>query len=128
MISVPNIILEERLEENYFSRNLQTPLTFVLGKRVLRQGRLIIFKRSHYFFQLTISNSKCQPECFDIPLPFKVEHHPEENLLYFDYRIKSLAGSDEILEKNLLKQTGKTNPSQFFNKILEIQSILTEFP
>lgn len=128
MISVPNTILDEKLEENYFSRNLQTSLTFLLGKRILRQGRLVIFKRTHYFFQLTILNSKNQTECFEIPLPFKSEHHPEENLLYLDYRIKTLAGGDEILEKNLLKQTNKTHPSQFFNKILEIQSFLPESP
>lgn len=121
MISVPNTILDEQLEENFFSRHLQTSLSFHLGKRVVREGRLIIFKRNHYFFQITILNEKNETECFDIPLPFKVEYHPEESLLYFDYRLKTLAGGDEILESDLLQQKGKTTPSQYFNRILEIQ-------
>lgn len=121
IISVPNTILDEKLEETYFSQHLQSLLSFTLGKRIIREGRLIIFKRSHYFFQITILNSKNQTECFEIPIPFKSEHHPEENLLYFDYRMKTLAGSDQDLEKNLLGQIGRTSPSQYFNKILEIQ-------
>jgi hypothetical protein len=122
MISVPNTILDEKIEENYFSTHLQSLLSFTLGKRVIREGKLIIFKRSHYFFQITILNSKNQTECFEIPLPFKVEHHPDENLLYFDYRIRSLSKGDSELEKNLLQSTNKSSPSQFFNKILEIQT------
>jgi hypothetical protein len=121
MISVPNTILDEMLEENYFSQHLQDLLSFTLGKKIIRQGRLIIFKRSHYFFQITILNTKNQIECFEIPLPFKSELHPEENLLYFDYRIKTLSRNEEELEKTLLSQIGKISPSQFFNKILEIQ-------
>lgn len=121
MISVPNTILDEKIEENFFSRHLQTSLSFYLGKRVVREGRLIIFKRNHYFFQMTILNEKNEKEYFDIPLPFKAEYHPEENLLYFDYRIKTLASGDEILENDLLQQKTKLAPSQYFNRILEIQ-------
>jgi hypothetical protein len=122
MISVPNTILDEKVEEDYFSTHLQSPLCFTLGKKVIREGKLIIFKRSHYFFQITLLNIKNQTECFEIPLPFKVEHHPEENLLYFDYRIKSLSKGDVELENNLLQSIGKSSPSQFFDKILEIQT------
>jgi hypothetical protein len=124
MISVPNTVLDEKTEESYFSHHLQSCLSFTLGKKVLREGRLIIFKRSHYFFQITLLNSKNQTECFEIPLPFKVEHHPEENLLYFDYRIKSLAKGDKELEKALNNCTNKATPSIFLNKILEIQPLV----
>lgn len=122
MISVPNTILDERLEEDYFSNNLQSLVSFTLGKKVIREGRLIIFKRTHYFFQITILNHKNQTECFEIPLPFASEYHPEDNLLYLDYRIRTLSGNDKDVEMDLLKLTEKTSPSQFFNKILEIHS------
>lgn len=120
-ISVPNTVLDEKTEEHYFSKYLQCFLSFTLGKRIIREGRLIIFKKSHYFFQITLLNSKNQTENFEIPLPFKSEYHPEENLLYFDYRVKTLANKDVDLEDILLTQLGKTSPSQYFNKILEIQ-------
>jgi hypothetical protein len=121
MISVPNTILNEKIEETYFSSYLQSSLSFTLGKKFIRECKLSIYKKSHYFFQITILNLKNQTECFEIPLPFKVEHHPEENLLYFDYRIRSLAKGDDELEKNLCNCVGKIAPSNFLNKILEIQ-------
>lgn len=124
MISVPNTILNQKIEDDYFFKHLQSLLSFTLGKKVLRKGRLIIFKKTHYFFQITILNSKNQIECFEIPLPFKTEYHSEENLLYFDYRIKTLSMGDKNLEKKLLCQIGKITPSQYFNKILEIQTFL----
>jgi hypothetical protein len=125
MINVSNIYIEEMPWENFFTQNLQTPISFTLGSKTLRKGRLIIFKRSHFFIQVSLMTTKKAQEIFEIPIPFKTEYYHQENLIYFDYRINSLFGNDmpentiEALERQMIKNT----PSQYLNKILEIQAI-----
>lgn len=125
MINVSNIYLDEMPAEGFFTENLQRNLTFNLGTKTIRKGRLIIFKKSHFFIQISLLSSKGNQETFEVPIPFKVEHHPEENLIYFDYRLNSLTGNNEELKDLVLQQIKKNTPSQYFNKILEIQTFTT---
>jgi hypothetical protein len=123
MISVASTFLEEIPGEAFLTKHLQTPIKFILGQKTLKQGRLVIFKRAHYYLHITLLTSKNNKESFEIPIPFKVEEYPHENLAYFDYRIQGLCGLDEMLNDRLFKVKIKnTNPSQYYNKILEIQA------
>jgi hypothetical protein len=124
MINVTNIYLDEMPAEKFFTENLQRCLNFNLGTKTIRKGRLIIFKRSHFFIQISLLTSKGNQETFEIPIPFKIEYHPPENLIYFDYRLNSLTGNNEELKDLILQQIKKNTPSQYFNKILEIQTYL----
>jgi len=46
-----------------------------------------------------------------------------ENLIYFDYRLSSLVGfNEELLDKTQKVKIKNINPSQYYNKILEIQA------
>jgi hypothetical protein len=111
--------------EEYFTKSLQYPIIFTLGKKVLKQGRLIIFKRTHYYIQVTLLNSKNIRESFEIPIPFKTDYYPNEGLMFFDYRLRSLVGSNPEAEQlvNAFK-VKNINPSQYYNKILEIKTEL----
>jgi hypothetical protein len=116
MINVSNICLDEMPGESFFTKNLQNNMVFNLGQKTIRKGRLIIFKRSHFFIQISLLSVKNEQETFES------EYHKEENLMYFDYRPKSLIGNDEDMRDLVLQQTIKTSPSQYYNKILEIQT------
>jgi len=122
MINVSNICLDEMPGEVFFTKNLQNNMTFNLGSKTIRKGRLIIFKRSHFFIQISLLSVKGGQETFEIPMPFKSEYHKEENLMYFDYRVKSLIGNDDEMKDLIFQQTIKNSPSQYYNKILEIQT------
>lgn len=127
MINVSNIFVGEMSWENFFTKNLQNSISFTLGSKTIRKGRLIIFKRSHYFIQISLVSSKKAQETFEIPIPFNTEYYPEENLIYFDYRV------DGLIENNINDDIGpifkrqiyKNSPSSYFNKILEIQTLTT---
>lgn len=121
MINVSNIYLEALPGEEFFTENLQTNLSFNLGSKTIRKGKLILFKRSHFFIQISLLSHKGVHETFEIPVPFKVEYHPQDNLVYFDYRLNALAGNDGELKDLIDQQAFKNNSSQYFNKILEIQ-------
>jgi hypothetical protein len=123
MISVASTFLEEIPGENFLQRHLQNPIKFVLGHKIIKQGRLVLFKRAHYYLNITLLTSKNNKESFEIPIPFKVEEYVHEGLAYFDYRLQGLCGLDEDINNRLAKAKIKNiNPSQYYDKILEIQA------
>lgn len=126
MISVASTFLEEIPGESFLQKFLQTPIKFILGQKVIKQGRLVLFKRAHYYLHITLLTHKNNKESFEIPIPFKVEEYVHEGLAYFDYRFQGFGGLDEDLNARLSKVKIKnTNPSQYYNKILEIQAEIT---
>lgn len=123
MISVASTYLEELPGESFLTKHLQYPIKFTLGQKVVKQGRLVLFKRAHYYLHITLLTSKNVKESFEIPIPFKVEEYLHEGLAYFDYRVQGLGGLGNELNERLLKVKIKnTNPSQYYNKILEIKA------
>ena len=108
--------------EELFIDTLQRNLVITLGNKVVKRGKLIIYKKQHYNIQLTLLNSKQNKENFEMPIPFLVEHHPDENLIFLDYRISSLTGNDKDMKQFLLNYRVKgIKPSQYFNKILTLK-------
>ena len=107
--------------ERCFTSILQRNVVFVLGQKEIKTGRLVLFKRTHYHILITIQNSKNINENFEIPIPYKTEWYPESGLLYFDYRLTTLANNIKDIEASLKRVTVKnTSPSHYYNRILEI--------
>jgi hypothetical protein len=123
MISVASTYLEELPGETFLTKSLQAPIKFILGQKIIKQGKLVLFKRTHYYLHITLLTHKNVKESFEIPIPFKVEEYLHEGLAYFDYRVQGLYGINSELNQRLSKIRIKNiNPSQYLNKILEIQA------
>jgi hypothetical protein len=123
MISVASTFLEEIPGESFLTQHLQAPIKFILGQKIVKQGKLVLFKRAHYYLHITLMTAKNVKESFEIPIPFKVEVYNHEGLAYFDYRVQGLCGLNTELNERLARVKIKNiNPSQYFNKILEIQA------
>jgi hypothetical protein len=104
----------ERLPGEIFLINcLQKNIGLSINNRNVKRGKLLLFRRNHYYIQLTLATEKGTNEHLDIPVPFRVEDHLDEGLLYFDYRMESLGV--EVLPKIPDKVS-----SIYFNNILEI--------
>jgi hypothetical protein len=126
MISVASTYLEELPGETFLTRHLQSSIKFTLGEKVIKQGRLVLFKRAHYYLHITLMTDKSNKESFEIPIPFRVEEYFHEGLAFFDYRLQGLLGLKSELNEKLSKVRIKnTNPSQYYNKILEIKAQIT---
>jgi hypothetical protein len=104
--------------EHFLIHCLQKNVSFTLNNKILKRGRLLLFKRFHYFVQIALLSEKGIKENFDVPIPFKIEDYVEEGLMYFDYRLKSL-------EVETLPIITEKISSIYFDKILEIQVINT---
>lgn len=105
LYSVPN--------EEVLLNFLQKQVAFSLGSKTFKRGKLILFRKIHYSIQISIVNDKQAKENFEIPIPFCVEPHFNDGLVYFDYRVQALK------VENLPTYIKKPS-SNYFNKILEI--------
>jgi hypothetical protein len=113
-IIAPTIIsFDEVPGESFLLDCLQKQIHFSINNKIVKKGRLLLFRRVHYFIQISLLSDKNIRENFEVPIPFKVENYQDDGLLYFDYRISSLN------VKNLPKIPEKVS-STYFNKILEL--------
>jgi len=99
---------------------LQQNLVIKVSGKIIRQGRLIFFKRVHYVYQLTFIKPKGNRETLELPLPFTIETYPQEKLVYFDYRNKTLTHNNPELNMKL-SRVKIIDPTVFYNKIVEIE-------
>lgn len=97
---------------------LQKNIVFELDKKTFKKGRLIIYSQKYFYITLVLHTDKKKQEKLDIPIPFNIEIHKEDNLIYFDYRLSTLAHNDKDLIKSL--QEGATTKNKFIDKILTI--------
>ena len=121
MIISSSITLDHIPGEPYLIDCLQKNIGLVIGNKNIKRGRLLLFRRFHYFIQLALSTEKGTRENIDIPIPFKVENHLDEGLLYFDYRLPSL-------KVDCLPTIPQKVSSIYFNNILEIHVINSYTP
>jgi hypothetical protein len=114
-------LLEEIPGEELLTSVLQQELSFTLNNKNIKTGKLILFKRVHYHIVLTLQNTKRGTENFEIPIPFKTESCLEDNIFYFDYRIKTFSFKNIDIERRLKNLKIKNvDPSIFYNNILQI--------
>lgn len=97
---------------------LQKNVCFSVNSKAVKRGRLLLFRRVHYFIQIALLTEKGTRENFEIPIPFAVETHPEEGLMYLDYRLKSL-------EVDSIPRIPEKVSCAYFDKILELQVVNT---
>ena len=104
--------------ETFLVTCLQQNINLSINNKTIKRGKLLLFKRFHYFIQFALLSERGVKENFDVPIPFKIEEYPEEGLMYFDYRISSL-------EVEALPKITEKVSSIYFDKILEIEIINT---
>lgn len=99
--------------ESFLMNCLQKNITFSVSNKTIKKGRLLLFRKVHYYIQIALQTEKNQKENFEIPIPFAIESYHDEGLLYLDYRVSSLG-----LTK--LPPFPPKISSSYFNKILEV--------
>lgn len=93
---------------------LQKHVSVHLNNKTIKKGKLLLYRKVHYFIQLALLSDKNNRENFDIPIPFNVENYIDEGILYFDYRLSSLPTKE-------LPRIPEKNTSTYLDKIIEIR-------
>ena len=108
-----NTVVEEVLKNL-----LQKKVSFEIDKKIFKTGRIILFSQHYFFISFIMNTAKKKQEKTEIPIPFNIEIHKDDNLIYFDYRLSTLAFNN----KNALTilQDIPAQKNKFLNKILTI--------
>ena len=110
-----NLCYYDSPEKEHLIHYLQQPILIKMNDRVLKRGKLLLFKRNHYFIQLALHTEKHTRENIEIPFPFSIDSSID-NVLKFDYRVSSLKIPDF---NGFVKKAG----SIYFNNIVEIHIV-----
>jgi len=99
---------------------LQKNITLELNKKTYKQGKLILFSQKNFYITFIMDTTKKQKEKIEIPIPFDIEIHEDDDLVYFDYRIKTLSKHAPEIENNLIIYPAKVAGNKFWDTILTI--------
>jgi hypothetical protein len=101
---------------------LQKSITIDIKNKTYKQGKLLLFYQRNFYITFVMDTPKKAKEKIEIPIPYGVELHEDENLVYFDYRIKTLTKNAPEIETNLLVYPKKISGNKFWDSILLINA------
>lgn len=99
---------------------LQKNLSLEFGNKIYKQGKLILFYQKNFYIMFVMDTNKKPKEKIEIPIPYGVEIHEEDDLIYFDYRIKTLSKLSPDIETYLKLYSSRNSNNKFWNSILTI--------
>jgi hypothetical protein len=99
---------------------LQKNIVMDIGKKSYKKGKLILFYQKNFFLVFIMNTVKKEKEKIEIPIPYGVEIHADDNLVFFDYRIKTLAKYAPEIEINLNLYPKKVAGNKFWDTILSL--------
>jgi len=114
-IVISNTELEESLKPL-----LQCNIKLMLGNKVWRTGKLVLFNQRTFNIEFNILNKKDKIERFEIPIPFEV-YIKYPNIVLFDYSLKKM-GIDEDVVGKIMKEMKFDKKSKFYNTVLKIEN------
>ena len=101
---------------------LQKDIVLEIRNKVVKKGKLVLFFQRNFHIVFILDNPKKPRTKFEIPIPFDIETHPEDNLVYFDYRMSALSKKFTESEPYLTLYTKTDTKNKFFNSILTIST------
>ena len=101
---------------------LQKDITIDIKNKNYKKGKLLLFYQRNFYLTFVMDTIKKTKEKIEIPIPYDVEIHEDENLIYFDYRIKTLAKHAPEIETNLIVYPKKIAGNKFWDSILLINA------
>jgi hypothetical protein len=101
---------------------LQKNISLEIKNKIFKKGKLIIFNQKNFYINFVLESAADSTDKIEIPIPFDIEIHKEENLIYFDYRLKCLYKFSPEIETNLIFYPKKVAGNRFWDTILTINA------
>ena len=105
---------------------LQRTVTMEIANKTFKEGKLLLFYQKNFYLTFIMDTDKKKREKIEIPIPYDIELHEEDDLVYFDYRLKTLAKHAPEIENYLKVYSSKKNSNKFWNTILTIDAKLKQ--
>ena len=105
--------------EDILKHLLQRQLSFVINDRVVKKGKLILFKQNNYCVDLNLKQQTDDERLvvYTIPLPFFVTQ--TSRCVLFDYRLALLVGNNVSL-LNMIRAIPPARRTKFYDATLTI--------
>jgi hypothetical protein len=101
---------------------LQKTIKIELGNKLFKEGKLILFYQKNFYLTFIMDTVKKKREKIEIPIPYDVEIHEDDDLVYFDYRLKTLSKHTPEVENYLKVYSSKKTSNKFWNIIMTIDA------
>ena len=99
---------------------LQRDLTFEIKNKTLKKGKVVLYFQRNFHIVFILDTEKEKRDKIELPIPFRVEHHDSDNLVYFDYRISTFSKMYPECQPYLSLYKPKVAKSKFYDSILTI--------
>lgn len=100
---------------------LQRDLSFEIRNKTIKKGKIILFFQRNFHIVFCLDNEKDNKrDKIELPIPFAIEHHDSDNLVYFDYRLSTFTKLYPECQPYLNLSKPKIAKNKFFDTILTI--------
>ena len=103
-----------------FANHFQKQIEVRIGDDVIYDGKLCLFKRRNYTFQVTLIKNGARHETEVLPIPFLITVLDDDNI-ELDYTIDTLTNDKTAI--NIIKRLKKPQKSVFYDKKATIKFI-----
>ena len=119
------MIINNTKFEDLLKSFLQKKVSFELNNKIFKIGRILLFTQKYFYVTFILNTTKKKQEKLELPIPFNFEINKEDNQVYLDYRVSTLAYNNKKAFDLLNLKTSDISftKNKFFNKILTIQII-----
>lgn len=97
---------------------LQRDVKLMLGTKIIRQGKLLIYTINEYIITVTFKNPKKQVKVYDVYYPYNIYHNSNKDLV-FDYSLEELTGGKIDMMESLLSIGESQKTHKLFNSKLK---------
>lgn len=108
----------EEIENELNDFLLRNVVFYLEGGKVLKRGKLILFKFKEFYFNFTLENDKGEYKVYEIPYPFKTKSG--KRYLNFSYSL-----NDFTLPESTLFYKAKTMNKTSANKLYDSTLVLS---
>lgn len=103
-----------------FDKYLQQNVSFSIGPKTVRKGRLVLYNIHDYYIKFIIKTNKDLTKTYEIPYPFKI--HEERDSVYMSYTIDDLC-NDNRKKADFVEEFEPETPNKLFNNTLILTNI-----
>ena len=107
---------------------LQRTVSFIVKNKIIKKGKIELITQRNFYIVFHLLTNKNKTEKLEVPIPFSIEEHSDDGLVFFDYRIVTLSKYFPETQPELLKllDKNKGKNTKFTNTILSIENINNE--
>jgi hypothetical protein len=103
-----------------FDDFLQQNVTFSIGPKTVRKGKLMLYNINDYYIRFIIKTNKDLTKTYEIPYPFKI--HKDVDGIHMSYTIDDLC-NDNKKKVEFIEEELPESPNKLFNNTLILANI-----